>query len=177
MMEKAMNTTDRNNAARRRQAADEAADEKDTYQEFWTAFKHYYEARQTTLRLRKPPRNYAYTTHPIGDGAIRINAWISKPQHNVVCELFLTGPHRLAVFRALQRQRDAIEGETGGLKWEDTFPVNYSIQKIHHGSDITEQEGWPEAHRWLEEQCELFYRVFAQRVLAAEQEAVDRPGS
>jgi len=151
-------------------------DETSSYQKFWTAFRDYCEAQQTTLRLGKPSSKYFYKTSNIGSSAIRINAWISAPQHNVICELLIEGPDNSAIYRALQRQRDAIEAETGELKW-GKLRKNYSIQKIHHGSDSIAPKSWLEVHRWLKEQCELFQRVFTDRVLVAKQAAEDEAES
>lgn len=159
-----------------RQSSTEVTATENLYLQFWTSFKEYCDRSGTKLRMRKPQPRTWYTI-TIRHNSYRIYVIASRQRRYIGCEFYLRRVGAKAAFKALQQQQAAIESETGPLEWRE-LNVACSIGSYRSDFDVANRDNWPEAHRWLKEQAELFFRVFSPRVKGiAVSEAEDPDGA
>jgi hypothetical protein len=141
--------------------------------EYWSALRERLAESLSPLKSRKPlPQSWA--DFSIGHYNFNLAATTNKTTGSIAVILVLHGPLAKTHFRALEADREAIEGELGQpLDWRECPDAKLSqVEFRRHGVDPADRSAWPDQHRWLQENLEAFYRVFAPRIKALKGEEV-----
>jgi hypothetical protein len=124
-------------------------------------------ANASIFRPRKPgPTNWRVFS--IGRSGFVISATISTEKQRIGVELYMENDVDKSAFRALQSQKDVIEGEFGEpLKWEE-LPGKKATRIVLYRYDVdpSDEKQYADLHRWMLDKMERFKRVFGPRVKA-----------
>jgi uncharacterized protein DUF4268 len=96
-----------------------------------------------------------------------LNLTASIQKQHIGCEIYIRGVNAEEAFHLLREQKQAIESETGQLEWME-LPEGQDcrIVRYHSRVDLQNQSGWEEAHGWLKQEAEVFYKAFSHRIKA-----------
>lgn len=135
--------------------------------DYWTAFDQVIRSRPGAPRPRAPRPLY-YTSCGVGRSGFHLIAIASTQEKWLGAGLALIGSEAKSNYRALARDRQAIDAEIGpGLEWREmTDNIESRIMFVRESVDISTREGWDEQHAWIADCLERTYRVFAPRVKA-----------
>lgn len=134
------------------------------YIEYWTAFKTYCVDRGASFRLQSPRPQY-WLISPLGRSNVYMSFLAARRDKWIGCEIAIRDANPSETLLKLKQDQVEIEAALGPLKWEEISP---KFAKIQLRTDIppADKNLWPEQHKWLYEQGEKFYSVFASRVQA-----------
>ena len=151
-------------------ASQELSNYKKTQLEFWATFKGYMDDN-SFIKVGKPQPHH-WSTHAVGRSGFHLQSiasfWDSENNVNnpeIRVELLLTSAESDHHFNLLEAQKDEIEAEVGTeLKWYN--PENQKQRRIYlrRSADITDLNDWPNQHKWLGENLELFHKAFSPRI-------------
>ncbi len=130
---------------------------------YWNKFIDYLQERGSTIKTSK-----AHTWHwlpfSIGRANIGLSAIVYTRKRKIAIQLYFQGPNAISYFEQLQQEKEAIENEIGTkLVWDGTRQTARAVYLSKDDEDIKNTERWPEQHKWLYENLEAFYKVFAER--------------
>lgn len=137
---------------------------KTLYLNFWTAFKEYSMNSGTSLNLRKARPQHWYSI-AVGRSKFNISLTASTMYSRIGCEIYMRGSHAKQAFKLLQKDRKAIEAETGPLEWQE-LPDGQDCRIVlfRTGIDLPDRSVWPEVFKWLKSEAETFHKAFSQRI-------------
>ncbi len=142
----------------------EPSETRNLYLEFWSGFREFCTARGTTLRMHKPRASSNYRI-AVGRSKFAIRLRISAQKRYVVCDIYMRGRYARSAFEHLQRQRAAVERETGPLEWRAlSGGRGYQIALYHRDIDVTNRATWDAAWAWLKTEAERFSHTFGPLV-------------
>jgi hypothetical protein len=134
--------------------------------EFWTAFREYVQAHNSVITPQKPSPHH-WMNLSMGTSKAFPSALLNtQAGHISACLQINPGEDRLAIFKQLMQEQEAIESEVGGaLSWEEK-PENKSSHIILRNIDYDpkNRDDWPDQHKWLLEHLEKFHRTFGPRI-------------
>jgi hypothetical protein len=132
------------------------------YREYWDELGA--ALARSGSRLRQPTlRAKNYVRFPAGGSGARMYAFASIRERYLGVELALD-PDCADIFRALQRQRETIEGELGQeLEWIE-HPKSYRIIARVRGHDPADRADWGRQHAWFVGTLEQFNRNLVTRI-------------
>ena len=114
---------------------------------------------QLQSRERKSTR---YLIFDIGRRGFAMSVWMSKRFRGLGTELYMTGQNAIAHFHLLKEQREEIETQFGeSLEWEEERCRAFSWQE---DVNPTDEDDWPNQHKWLAAKLEKFNEVFRPRI-------------
>src|SRR5262249_25790801 len=145
--------------------------------EYWSAFRSHLIEAQSFMRSQKPlPRSW--TSFAVGRTHFHLSAAFVRSQREIGIWLVLGGSLAKPHFRALARDREAIETELGSkLEWRELPDKTESNVVLRRSADPLDRDHWPEQHAWLRQTLEVFYRVFSPRVQARKADLPDPEAS
>ena len=137
---------------------------------FWTAFKDYMD-KNGKVRCLKPAYQH-WMNHPALRPGFYLNSvaslWNSvtnseNPELRV--ELGLSGKDAKANFTALQQKQTEIEQACGiPLTYYNVEGVATCRIYTRQDADFRREDLWPEQHKWLRQNLELFQKIFPRFV-------------
>jgi Domain of unknown function (DUF4268) len=132
--------------------------------QYWTKFVELIRDK-TSLRSQKPAPQH-WLNLAIGRANFYLSASVNSLEDFVVASLILDGPNARGHFRALARDKEAIERELGfPLEWREVRGSKSSQMAIRlNAADPTNESEWDRQMRWLREHLEALHRVFAPRI-------------
>lgn len=134
--------------------------------DYWTAFEAALPDHSRRVRPVKPLAQN-WIVHGLGKSGLTLNTTWNRRDNWIRAEVYLTGRHADAHFRALLAQRAAIEAELGQpLTWYDLPASDRRIWLERSYPDVTDPAGWPQQHLWLATGLDNLHRVFHDRVIA-----------
>jgi len=137
---------------------------KTLYLDFWTAFKEHCMNAGTSLSLRKARPQHWYSI-AVGRSKFNISLTASTMYSRIGCEIYMRGTHAKQAFKLLQKDKEAIEAETGPLEWQELPDgKDCRIVLFRTGIDPTDKAVWPDAFNWLKIKAETFHKAFSQRI-------------
>ena len=153
--------------------------------DYWTSFNDILTERQSLIKTRKPlPQHWQNFSFNAGIGIIYPNATINTRERVIEATFLASGPNRLAIFKKLEQQKDAIEKTVGtGLTWRELPNQEMSqITARRRDSDLSDRASWPAMQAWHADTLEAFHRCFVPRVKGmtffdnpAEEAALEQP--
>lgn len=135
------------------------------YREYWQEFG---EVMRETGGLVKPrgPTSDNWLSHGIGRTGFELITTVSIKEGYIGVELVLRqeAQHH---FSTLQREREQIDRELGSeqVEWLE-LPKSKQIRLRRSGFAVRDRAEWPQQHRWLHRNIDLFHRIFHARVKA-----------
>lgn len=134
--------------------------------EYWTAFRAFLEARDTSLKLRTPqPANWH--VFALGRSGVHLNAICStwsedgKGSGEIRAELMLAHKDAKAYFELLSRRKAELERALGEpFTWYNPTEVHNCRIYVRQTADVTDRDAWPAQHAWLAERLERMREVF-----------------
>lgn len=161
------NTWTREAQAAKRTLSDRGLSEtKHKQLEYWAALQTLVAAADGPLRPRKP-QPLAYIMHGIGRTGVLLCFVMNTQAKWIRAEIYLKGADADERFNLLSEQRGDIEAETGPLDWQELPErTDCRIATPIRECDPSDQEDWPDQHRWLIDRASRLYRVFRPRVAA-----------
>ncbi len=137
---------------------------KQTYLDYWTAFKEYL-GDHSQLRCQKPsPQQWMYL--PIGRSYFTLTANLNTKESWIQAFLEFHGENGTRFFKAMLQQQHQIEKETElDLVW-DELPGRKGAKILVKKSGVipSDRENWGDQHKWLVEKLNQLYAIFHQRV-------------
>lgn len=143
-----------------------------TQLEFWTAFREFVGARDSTIRpTQARPQNWMPIS--IGRTGFRLYAvastWNSEEgsydSHELRAEFLMDGDNADLQFLTLQTEQQAIEREMGEqLAWHRPEDKHARKVFLRRNADLNSRTEWPAYHQWLLEKLERLRSVFAPRL-------------
>ena len=129
---------------------------------FWTELRAYMIEKHSSVKLRKP-RASNHISASIGRTHFGIAAYI---ENRVI--IYIEGQDAEAHFHLLKEKQEEIESEFGeSLEWEERPErKDKYISLSKSKTDLTDEAGWPNQHKWLASKLELFDKVFRPRIKA-----------
>ena len=133
----------------------------------------YWEALNKTLNDAGGPIHGNRTPQPEGwmryytvRRVFHVQARISYQKKLIATELNIEGPDAAEFFNLLELQREEIEQDAEfSLLWlpqPDT--QNCRIEHSHYDVDPSDEEDWPQQHKWLADRLNAMHRVFSPRI-------------
>ena len=148
----------------------EIPESKKLYHSYWTEFREFLLQRQgTPLRPQKASSDN-WTNYAIGRGGFWLSAVASIEQGWIGAELFIrpSDMDPKDAFRRLERERAAIEADTGfALEWDELPEKKGSRIAIYLTEvELKKQDDWPRQFEWLAGKLERLERALRKRVRA-----------
>jgi hypothetical protein len=149
-----------------------------TYIAYWASFAEYLKDRGSSFHIRRSNKDHWFS-FGIGKAGFHINATISTDKERIGVELYAPHDVEKAAFHALYAEKDAIEKEFGEpLEWQELLgkkAIRIAVYK--HDVDPSDEQQYPELHKWMLEKMDRFRSAFAKRVkeLRLESEIADEP--
>ncbi|MFZ2878911.1 MAG: DUF4268 domain-containing protein [Phototrophicaceae bacterium] len=133
--------------------------------EFWTEFHDYLQNSNSFVKSQKPSTAH-WTSYSIGRSGFHISALAGMTGGFISVELVLEPPQAKGFFRALSKEKSAIEGAIGtSLDWRELPDKKMSIISIRkNGIDPTDRSHWPQYFVWLKQYVEAFDKTFRPRI-------------
>ena len=132
---------------------------------FWSHLQEYFRAENHRYQKRRPV-SYNESSFSIGKSEFSLLARVSKQKKHLRVRLYLTGKDAPAHFYLLEAQQADIEAEFGAeLEWSKVSKVkNFAISLYKTETDPTDEDNWPDQHKWLASNLEKFNQVFRPRI-------------
>ncbi|NYT08920.1 MAG: DUF4268 domain-containing protein [Methanosarcinales archaeon] len=130
--------------------------------DYWTTFIDYLHERNSTIKTSKP-HSWHYLPFSIGRANVGLSAIVYTHKRKIAIQLYFAGPNAKSYFEQIQQDKEAIEKEIGTKLVWDIRPTTRAVYLFRDDEDIKNTESWPEQHKWLYENLEAFYKVFAER--------------
>lgn len=137
---------------------------------FWTAYKEYMDSN-SFIKCQKPAPQH-WNSNAIGRSGFHLSSiasfWDSEANvksTELRVELVLESKDSDFFFTKLEKDKKQIEKEVGAnLKWHN--PPNKIMRRIYirRSADIKNENDWPDQHKWLRENQEIFHNVFSTRI-------------
>ena len=130
---------------------------------FWAQFRELMIQGGSQLQSRER-KSTRYLIFDIGRRGFAMSVWMSKRFRGLGTELYMTGQNAIAHFHLLKEQREEIENQFGeSLEWEEERCRAFSWQE---DVNPTDEDDWPNQHKWLAAKLEKFNEVFRPRIKA-----------
>ena len=137
---------------------------KQTYIDYWAAFKEYL-GEHSQLRCQKPsPQQWMYL--PIGRSYFTLTASLNTQESWIQAFLEFHGDNGTQFFNAMKQQQAQIDTESEfDLMW-DELPGRKGAKILIKKTGVTptDRESWEDQHKWLVEKLNHLYVLFHQRV-------------
>ena len=128
---------------------------------FWAQFRELMIQGGSQLQSRER-KSTRYLIFDIGRRGFALNVWMSKRYRGLGTELYMTGQNAIAHFHLLREQCKEIENEFGELlEWEEERCRAFLWQE---DVNPTDEDDWPNQHKWLAAKLEKFDEVFRLRI-------------
>ena len=150
---------------RRAVSTGELTETRHLQQEYWAGLMDLLRQRNSPVKPTKPlPQSWV--NFSIGRSYMNLTATLHTRDNWINAQFTVTGPDAKAFFGLLKHQKEQIEQQVESLLIWDEQPnrAERRIQIMLRDTDPTDRFDWPRQHRWLAEQLEALYRVFAPRV-------------
>jgi hypothetical protein len=135
------------------------------YLEYWSALSEYIDEHGERVKPRSPhPDNYA--DFAVGRSGCNLSATVSTRESQVQVHLWILGTEDSeALFRLLEEERSAIEGEIGvSLDWQPRPNKKSFVIAYRWDADPTDRDDWPNQHKRITELLDAFHKAFAPRL-------------
>ncbi len=146
-------------------------------QDYWSALMDHLRGRGGPLRPSGKPAARSWAGFRLGRSGARLSAVQQRREQCLRVEVALSGDEAAEVFAMLVLERQAIEATVGyPLDWE--APARDSGHRISitaKGAALENRTDWARQHQWLAERLEEFYRAFAGRLRASNDDIPDHP--
>ena len=129
--------------------------------EFWTQFKEYASAHQSTLRLRKAYPQHWYDIS-IGNSKSHLCLIVDADNEQIRCEFYI--PDSKSLFNALHEKKNVIESKLPyDLEWMELEGKKASRIRAVHTVDVANNANWNASFQWLMDTAQQFQTVFADQ--------------
>ncbi len=129
--------------------------------DFWSKFKAFVRAKDSTIRLQTPRPQHWYNV-AMGISDAHVSLTINSRENLLGCEIYISRNKEL--FNFLREQKVEIEKEIGEkVEWVDA-PVTSRIKAEKNVSGVFEQGEADGYSAWLYEKTVLFQKVFGRRL-------------
>lgn len=138
--------------------------------EYWTAFRQFMEESKSKIKCQKPLPQH-WTNHGIGRSGFNLTSIASAS--NSETNSYTIGETRVELaildagkyYGALESQKTEIEKEIGTqLTWSSKEGTKSAKVYVRKDADLSDRKDWKNQHKWLKENLEAFYAVFAPRI-------------
>lgn len=138
--------------------------------QFWTQFRTFMEDRGSTVRIKKPSKDY-WTTIALGRSEFQLVAANGMRDGYSQVYLSLLGPNAKAHFRALwERYGEFLNQTLGPLDWRELPAYKESQVVLRRTSRPVDPSAWPELNKWFAEQIGRWVEVLRPIVMTLEPE-------
>lgn len=134
------------------------------YVEYWTAYKAYCADKGAIFSLQTPRPDY-WISSSLGRSGVHISFIANRRDKWIGCELLIRDVSPESTFRKLEIDRNEIDPQIPGLKWELTSVKSAKLHLVRPEIP-SDKSQWSQQFEWLFEQGEKFYKVFAPRLRA-----------
>ena len=144
----------------------ETRPQEDLASEYWDAFIAFLQSSDDRLATRVTAAgSNLFVGLGIPDVELIATARAERPR-TVSVNLYLSGPDRDAVYRALQSEREQIESDYGRwLYWSrNTKGQVSSVGLVLPHAQAADRGEWPRQHQWIRDQIHNFVRAFGHRI-------------
>lgn len=135
------------------------------HQRYWEAMAACLTQRQSSIRSQKPPPR-RWTNYGIGRSYFGLSATTNSRDRRIGVYVYIGGDDAKKFFYLFEKQKDEIEHELGfQLDWQRLPDLKFSLTAIYkENTDPTDEDDWPNQHRWMADTLERFNSVFRPRV-------------
>lgn len=132
---------------------------------YWRGLCDWVEAHPCGLRMQTP-RPQHWMTVGIGRRDFHMAASVNTVENRIGAELFMRGSNAKRYFALLQSEKAAIESAMGEpLSWQELPErIGSRIALYKEDVDPTDEDDWPNQHRWLADALARLDRTFRQRL-------------
>ncbi len=144
-------------------------------QDYWSALMDHLRDRGGPIRPSGKPAPRSWAGFRIGRSGVRLSVVQQRREQSLRVEIALSGDEAAQTFLMLQQERPDIEATVGyPLDWEtQAQDRSHRISVTAKGAALENRTDWARQHQWLAERLEEFYRAFAGRLRASND---DQPG-
>jgi hypothetical protein len=127
---------------------------------YWTAFREYLRDKNSKLRSQKPSRDHWYS-FGIGTSRAHLAALIITKDNRIGVELAITSDDAKAIFHALAKEREHIEGTIGeSVEWREMAEKKSCRVVLFRPADPYDETTWSDQFAWLQSILEKFDSAF-----------------
>ena len=142
----------------------ELSDTKRLQLKYWTALHNFLIERKGPVRPHSP-RPQHWMNFALGSSKCHMAGAVNTQKSRIRVSIICTGATAGAYFNLLKEDREAIEKEIGSeLQWDELPEKKESRIRLAKNADPTNEQDWPNQHKWLAEKLEIFYKTFSTRV-------------
>jgi hypothetical protein len=149
-----------------RKIADEALTETKSLQlEYWTSFKEFMSAQNSSVRPQKAYPQH-WITAKIGRAGFHIGALLNSIESRVGIELVMSDDNTKAYYWQLFEQKEEIERELGfQIEWME-LPERKKSSLLSYLNDVDplKKNQWSTYHQWMKDKLEAFDSVLRPRI-------------
>lgn len=133
--------------------------------DYWTVFSKLLSTSSEDIVLQRP-MPYSYANFAIGRSDFLLNALTNSRVHYISVRLMITGQHSQVFYNLLEEKKDEIEKQFGTrLDWrENPGKKEKHIVVQKEGVDPLDKGDWPNQHKWIMSNLELFKQNFGPRI-------------
>lgn len=153
------------------------SDTKRTQVAYWEGLHRVLVAEGGPVSGQRKAQPQSWMNYSIGRTSFMLGAVMVRWRDQVRAELYMTGANAKVFFRALLRDREAVEAELGHeLDWDERPDgQDTRISTVLDGVRPDDVSDWPRQHEWLCRKLNDLHRVFAKRVASLDAAADERP--
>lgn len=130
--------------------------------EFWTQFKEYASAHNSSLRLRKAYPQHWYDIS-IGNSKSHLALIVDADNEQIRCEFYI--PDSQPLYDVLRERKESIESKLPyELEWMALEGKKASRIRTIHTIDVADNANWEASFQWLMETAQQFQAVFADQM-------------
>jgi len=127
--------------------------------EFWTQFRAFASARNTSLRLRKPSPQHWYDI-AIGSSKVHVSLNMNTQSNEIRCELYISDSKEL--YFALEARREEVEQALNyDLEWMPLEGKKASAVRTTIPTELNPDSDWESSFEWFLNAAESFSGLFA----------------
>lgn len=143
------------------------SDTKRTQLAYWEGLHAALVAKAGPVSGQRKAQPQSWMNYAIGRTGFMLGAVMIRPRRQIRAELYITGSKAKSFFRALLRDREAVEAEIGyPLDW-DLRPDGQDTRIFTALDNVSpdDQADWARQHDWLAQKLNDLHRAFARRVV------------
>lgn len=131
--------------------------------EYWTAFNEYLVNHDKPINIRKAWPCHWYDIS-IGKGGAHISLTLRTNKKDIGCEIYMYADNAKSLFQSLLREKEAIEGVTGPLEWNELPEGKASRIVARKSLDPTQKEEWDNCFQWYLGTIAKFKKALVPRI-------------